>query len=278
MNKTLILLVLLSNLLFAQNTNETITVFFDSNDFTLQSEQKVKLISFFSLENTIVKSISIEGFCDDIGSSEDNYILSKKRAVSVENFIQKEFNATIKIVEGKGEIALSNTIPIEQERKNNRKVTIQIAYTKMDKDSVITKKTIKDIYSNYKTFSDDLKVGDKVIIKKLFFKGGSTIFEEAEEAEAELKKIVDFLVLNPNVSIEIQGHVCCIPPQYKDAFDRVSGKTNLSETRSQKIYDYLIEKGISSERMTHKGYGRQFPIPDAEEQFNKRVEILITKI
>jgi outer membrane protein OmpA-like peptidoglycan-associated protein len=89
MKKILFLVLFFSNYLFAQNTNETITVFFDSNDFTLQSEQKEKLISFFSSENTIVKSISIEGFCDDIGSSRDNYILSKKRAISVENFIQR---------------------------------------------------------------------------------------------------------------------------------------------------------------------------------------------
>ena len=270
--------LLLGNHVFAQNSVETITVFFASNEFTLQSEQKEKLSSFFSAENTIIETISIEGFCDDIGSSEDNYILSKNRAISVKNFLQKEFNATVKTIEGKGEIALQNTISVEQERKNNRKVTIQIAYSKKDTDSGSTPKTSKDIYSNYKSFSDDLKVGDKVIINKLFFKGGSTFFNEEEEAEAELKKIVAFLVLNPNVSIEIQGHVCCIPPQYKDAFDRVSGKTNLSETRSQKIYDYLIEKGISSERMTHKGYGRQFPILGADEQFNKRVEILITKI
>ena len=279
MNKTvLIFLLLLANGALAQSSLETITVFFDSNEFTLQSEQKVNIISFFSAENTIIESITVEGFCDDIGSNEANIELSKKRAISVENFIKKEFNAIATIVEGKGEIALSNTTSIEQERKKNRKVTIQIAFTKINNEAGNNEKIIKDIYSTYKTFSDKLEVGDKIIIKKLFFKGGSTLFQEEAEAEEELKKIVDFLLLNPNVSIEIQGHVCCIPTQYKDAYDRVSGKTNLSETRSKKIYDYLIGKGISGDQITHKGYGRQFPIPDAEEPFNKRVEILITKI
>lgn len=276
--KKILLLLLLSKCLFAQNTNETITVFFNSNDFNLYSEQKEQLNSFFSAENNIIESVSIEGFCDDIGTYEDNYILSKKRANSVENFIQKEFNVKSGIVEGKGEIALSNTISIEEERKNNRKVILQISYKKITKDSVDAEKKPIDIYSNYKTFSDNLKVGDKIIIKKLFFKGGTTLFHEEEEAEAELKKMVDFLNLNATLSIEIQGHVCCIPPSYKDAFDKISGKTNLSETRSQKIYDYLIEKGISSDRLTHKGYGRQFPIEGADEKFNKRVEILITKM
>jgi len=279
MNKTwLIFLLLLANRVPGQSTLETITVFFNSNEFTLQSEQKANIIPFFSAENTIIESITIEGFCDDIGSNEANIELSKKRAISVENFIKKEFNAIATIVEGKGEIALSTTTSIEQERKNNRKVTIQIAFTKIDKVAGSNEKNVKDIYSTYKTFSDKLAVGDKIIIKKLFFKGGSTLFQEEEEEEEELKKIVDFLIQNPNVSIEIQGHVCCIPTQYKDAYDRISGKTNLSETRSKKIYDYLIEKGISGDRITHKGYGRQFPIPDAEEPFNKRVEILITKI
>jgi outer membrane protein OmpA-like peptidoglycan-associated protein len=278
MGKKFLLLLLLSKCLFAQNTNETITVFFDSNDFNLNSEQKKQLITFFSAENTFVESISIEGFCDDIGSYEDNTILSKKRANSVGNFMQKEFNANIKIVEGKGEIALSNTIPIEQERKNNRKVTLQILYKKIKKAAVETEKKPIDIYSNYKTFSDDLKVGDKIIIKKLFFKGGLTDFEEEEEADAELKKIVDYLSINATVSIEIQGHVCCISASFKDAYDKFTGRNNLSETRAQKIFDYLLEKGISSDRMTYKGYGKQFPIEGADEQFNKRVEILITKI
>jgi outer membrane protein OmpA-like peptidoglycan-associated protein len=120
MNKTvLIFLLLLANDALAQSSLETITVFFDSNEFTLQSEQKVNIISFFSAENTIIESITVEGFCDDIGSNEANIELSKKRAISVENFIKKEFNAIATNVEGKGEIALSNTTSMN---KNERKI------------------------------------------------------------------------------------------------------------------------------------------------------------
>jgi outer membrane protein OmpA-like peptidoglycan-associated protein len=267
-----------SNYLFAQNTKETITVFFDSNNFSLKLEEKDKLISFFSNENTIVESISIKGYCDDIGSSEDNYILSKNRANSVATFIKTEFNSILKSLEGKGEIALSNNSSVEQERKNNRKATLEILYSKSNKNSDEDEKTTKDAFSNYKSFSDDLKVGDKIIIDNLLFVGSLTVFEYKEDAEQALQKIVAYLKNNPSYTIEIQGHVCCISASFKDAYDRDSGKNNLSETRAEKIYDYIIEKGISSERMTHKGYGRQFPILGADEQFNKRVEILITKI
>ena len=133
-------------------------------------------------------------------------------------------------------------------------------------------------YKNYKTFSDKLVVGDKIIIKNLLFKGNLTIFEDPEEAIIELEKIVVYLNENPNTTIEIQGHVCCIGSAHSDAHDRFTGKNNLSHTRAQKVYDYLIEKGIAPNRMSHKGYGRKFPIPGGIESDNKRVEILITKI
>ena len=58
----------------------------------------------------------------------------------------------------------------------------------------------------------------------------------------------------------------------------IRDRNNLSHTRAQKVFDYLIEKGISPNRMTYMGYGRKFPIPGGIESDNKRVEILITKI
>lgn len=271
MKKIVVLVVCFSNYLFAQNTNEIITVFFDPNNFTLKLEEKDKLISFFSNEDTKVESLSIKGYCDDIGSLEDNYVLSKKRASSVENFIKTEFNTTIKTVEGKGEIALSNNSTLEQERKNNRKVTLEILYSKSNKNNVETEKTSRDVFSNYKSFSDDLNVGDKIIIDNLLFRGSLTVFEDEKLAALELQKIVTYLKNNPSYSIEIQGHVCCISASFYDAFDKFSGKNNLSETRAERIFTFLIEKGISSERMTHKGYGRQFPIEGAEEHLIKEL-------
>lgn len=268
-----------SSFLFGQNTKELVTIFFDSNDPTIKSSEKEKLISFFSNEDLNIQSINIEGFCDDVGTSESNLILSLNRAKSVEEFLKKEFNLSTDSFVGKGEIALTTNSSEEETRKNNRKVVIKVTFSKTSSLAVNNQSTTNQgVFSEYKSFSDKLVVGDKIMVNKLLFLGSLTTFEDPEQAELELAKIVSFLNNNPTYSIEIQGHVCCISASFKDAYDRLSGKNNLSETRAEKIYNLLIEKGISSERMSHHGYGRQFPIPGAEEHFNKRVEILITKI
>ncbi len=264
--------------LYSQEEQKSVVVFFNSNEFDLSSEAEGTLNAFISDETLIISSITIEGFCDDIGSNENNLILSTNRAQSVANYLKKEFNLDCKSVVGKGELSLTRKISIEQSRKNNRKVVVKIAFSRTSEETVISNKDSENLYKNYKTFSDKLVVGDKIIIKNLLFKGGLTIFENPEEAIVELDKIVTYLNENPNTTIEIQGHVCCIGVVHSDAHDRFSGKNNLSHTRAQKIYDYLIEKGITPNRMTHMGYGRKFPIPGGIESENKRVEILITKV
>lgn len=278
MNRIYFLFLFCCSLLYSQEEQKTIVVLFNSNEFYLSSMAEGTLSSFFSDESLTITSISIEGFCDDIGSEENNLILSTNRAQSIANYLKKEFSLNCNSVLGKGEISLKNNTSINESRKNNRKAVLEITFSKNSEEKIIANNDSENRYKNYKTFSDKLVVGDKIIIKNLVFKGSLTIFENPEEAIIELEKIVVYLNENPNTTIEIQGHVCCIGSAHSDAHDRSTGKNNLSHTRAQKVYNYLIEKGISSNRMTHMGYGRKFPIPGGIESDNKRVEILITKI
>jgi outer membrane protein OmpA-like peptidoglycan-associated protein len=265
------------SVLYSQEEQKSIVVLFNSNEFALSSEAEGTLTAFFSDETLVISSISIEGFCDDIGSIENNLILSTNRAQSVANYLKKGFNLNCNSIRGKGELPLMNSF-VDESRKNNRKAILEITFSKSSEENIESNKDFEKRYKNYKTFSDKLIVGDKIIIKNLLFKGSLTIFENPEEAIIELEKIVVYLNENPNTTIEIQGHVCCIGSAHSDAHDRFSGKNNLSHTRAQKVFDYLTEKGISPNRMSHKGYGRKFPIPGGIESDNKRVEILITKV
>ncbi|MFY8180477.1 MAG: OmpA family protein [Flavobacterium sp.] len=278
MNRIYLLLLFCCSILYSQEEQKSIVVLFNSNEFALSSEAEGTLSAFFSDETLVISSISIEGFCDDVGSVENNLILSTNRAQSVANYLKKEFNLNCNSILGKGEIPLTSKLSFNEFRKNNRKAVVKITFSKNSEQNVTSSKDSENRYMNYKTFSDKLVVGDKIIIKNLLFKGSLTIFENPEEAIIELDKIVTYLNENPNTTIEIQGHVCCIGSAHSDAHDRFSGKNNLSHTRAQKIYDYLIEKGISTSRMTHMGYGRKYPIPGGIESDNKRVEILITKV
>jgi len=277
MKQIYLLFLFCCSILYAQKEQKSIVVLFNSNEFALSSIAESTLRGFFSDETLVIASISIEGFCDDVGSTENNLILSTNRAQSVANYLKKEFNLSCNAVLGKGELSLMNS-PVDESRKNNRKAILEITFSKNSEQNVTSNKDSENRYKNYKTFSDKLVVGDKIIIKNLLFKGSLTIFENPEEAIIELEKIVVYLNENPTSTIEIQGHVCCIGSAHSDAHDRFSGKNNLSHTRAQKVFDYLTEKGIAPSRMTHMGYGRKFPIPGGIESDNKRVEILITKI
>jgi outer membrane protein OmpA-like peptidoglycan-associated protein len=102
-----------------------------------------------------------------------------------------------------------------------------------------------------------------------FYLNTTKIVELSEPVLAELAKI---LKDNPNLKIEIQGHICC---QF------VNDVSGLSTQRARAVYDYLVKNKIEKSRLRYKGYGNLKPIhkiPEQdylEEQENRRVEILI---
>ena len=223
MNRIYLLFLFCCSILYSQEEQKSIVVLFNSNEFALSSEAEGTLSAFFSDETLVSSSIAIEGFCDDIGSIENNLILSTNRAQSVANYLKKGFNLNCNSILGKGELPLINS-SVDESRKNNRKAILEITFSKSSEENIISNKDSEKRYKNYKTFSDKLVVGDKIIIKNLLFKGSLTIFENPEEAIIELDKIVTYLNENSNTTIEIQGHVCCIGSAHSDAHDRFSGK------------------------------------------------------
>ena len=77
---------------------------------------------------------------------------------------------------------------------------------------------------------------------------------------------------NPNVKIDIQGHLCC---QFTNRMKHVS------TDRALAVYDFLVKNKIKSNRLKYKGYGVKkpiHPIPEkspTQEAENRRVEIKI---
>jgi len=67
--------------------------------------------------------------------------------------------------------------------------------------------------------------------------------------------------------------VCCTEGE-DDAVDRKTNKKNLSIARAKFVYDFLLEKGVSSERMSYEGLAHKFPLGGSEDK-DRRVEILI---
>lgn len=267
------------------------SVFFDFDKHKLTDEEDNRLKEYVkSLGNIVILSIGLEGFCDDRGSIEYNRLLSQRRAKTVSDILQ-EIASKQKNVEGKGKIDLRITElklsddELDATRQLNRRVDVYLEYFHNDfidlskpKDSLPSKVEVVNRQLRLKTFEDKpLKVGDIIKLKDLYFEGGRAVL--LRKSEKQLDKLLQELRNNPNFKFQIQGHVCCIDTDYfRDAVDEDTGISNLSEARAKAIFAYLIANGIPEERMTYKGYGRDFPLDGEKERNNKRVEICITSI
>jgi outer membrane protein OmpA-like peptidoglycan-associated protein len=122
---------------------------------------------------------------------------------------------------------------------------------------------------------EKIKVGERIILKNIFFE-----FDKADllpESKMELDRLVELLNRYPAMKIEIGGHT--------DSKGNDEYNLKLSQARAQAVVDYLINKGISKDRLQAKGYGETKPIapnqnPDGSDneegrQLNRRTEFKI---
>jgi OOP family OmpA-OmpF porin len=76
---------------------------------------------------------------------------------------------------------------------------------------------------------------------------------------------------HPQVRVEIGGHT--------DSIGSSSYNLELSALRAQSVKSYLIEHGISPDRLTTRGYGESMPIASnatpAGRALNRRIEFRI---
>lgn len=120
-----------------------------------------------------------------------------------------------------------------------------------------------------------VKKGAVFPIKNLYFVGNQAVL--LPKSEPTLPKLLAFMQKNDCGKIEIAGHINQPnrPPVHPDSWDY-----KLSVRRAQLVYDYLLENGISTDRMTYQGYGNSqmiYPTARTEEKQakNRRVEIRV---
>jgi peptidoglycan-associated lipoprotein len=77
----------------------------------------------------------------------------------------------------------------------------------------------------------------------------------------ELNKLVDFLTINANLRIEIRSHT---DERGSDVYNE-----KLSQRRAQSVVDYLVDSGISRDRLEARGLGEYEPavirLPSGED-------------
>src|SRR5690606_38007707 len=129
----------------------------------------------------------------------------------------------------------------------------------------VEKDSLKDI-KNMKIQLAPAASGEQFIFENVFFD-----FDKADlkqESFSSLKRLYNFLIENPDLSIIIVGHTDNVGlSDYNDT---------LSLKRAESVQHYLVSKGIAPDRLKIDGAGDKQPLKanDTEENraFNRRIE------
>lgn len=242
---------------FAQNQTE---VFFEFDRYDLEPSQRQKLDTW-AVENPKAEVTGIYGYCDRIGTLGYNDSLSVKRAETVRRYLESNDIAFADDFElkGYGESFLQSKI-----RSENRKVGVR--YT-LEKQSQGMKPK-----SELQKTMEKAVVGERIRLPDLnFFNMSDQI---VPKSRAVLGELLEIMKSNPNLRVEIQGHICCQTVKERDY-------SYVSTMRAKAVYNYLVRNGIEPERLSYKGYGVSrplHPIPEKnekEQDENRRVEVEI---
>jgi len=246
----------------AQQT-KSINVFFNTDVSRLNQNEIKNLNAFLKGMDTVnIVSISIFGYCDDVGRKGYNDTLSTMRADFIKDMLLSANvkDEVINILEGKGKLPLSKESSVIEQRNFNRRAEIIVSYTSKSKEKGI--------------LSDKQKVGDKIVLENILFEVSR--HQLLPESYPTLIKLIKVLKEQPEYHIAILGHVCCNPPG-KDIRDFDTGENNLSLARAKVIYEFLIQNGIAAERLSYKGMMANFPLGKGDKN-DRRVEVQITSI
>lgn len=272
---------------------EQFSIYFDSNKFELTPKEKNNLNQWIAA-NPSIKIVGIHGFTDEDGSNGFNDTLAKNRIAFIYNLIKDK----IKIRDDFKTRSFGELHNLSKIKAENRKVTLFYIQAKDIpreneilgiKEAPITQPLKEIIHypeklvfenpdgtkSEYKLNVDFMKqiseapVGEKLKIDNLNFKINTFIV--VPESRGKLYELLVVLQKNPQLKIEIQGHLCCMP----------NDRLDLSTQRAKAVNNFLEANGINEKRLTYKGFGSTqpiFPLPEKDESqraANRRVEIMI---
>lgn len=117
-----------------------------------------------------------------------------------------------------------------------------------------------------------LEAGSAYTINDILFATNSSTLNS--KSEFILKQFGRFLKENPTITIMIQGHT--------DDLGDDAQNMKLSEERANEVKRFLIAQGITSNRLSSKGFGETLPkVPnnsDKNRAVNRRTDFLIEKL
>lgn len=125
-------------------------------------------------------------------------------------------------------------------------------------------------------FLESLYPGQTFVLENIYYDFDKS--DIREDAAIELDKLIALLKQYPSISIELSSHT---DSRGSDAYNQA-----LSQRRAESAVNYLIDKGISRERLQARGYGESrlvnncsngVPCSVEAHQLNRRTEFTILK-
>ena len=116
----------------------------------------------------------------------------------------------------------------------------------------------------------EIKIDFEKLAKSSLFEFNSD--KVSQDSYAGLDFVASFLKENPNVTVKVEGHT--------DNVGRQLYNQKLSERRAKSVADYIISKGVDSERVSTQGFGFSRPIASNDTSEgrakNRRTELVFT--
>ena len=117
---------------------------------------------------------------------------------------------------------------------------------------------------------DGCNKGDNIVLRGVNFEFDKDVL--TVNATVLLDQVAAALARRPDIKVEIGGHT--------DAKGSVAYNKKLSERRAASVRAYLVQKGVSEDRITSVGYGKVVAIAtndtDEGRALNRRVELTVT--
>ena len=232
--------------------------------------------------NSTTKNISKSDFTADINV---NITHNDPRFTLAGNVVNKTTNAPEGNVDVTATNTTQNSINTQQSKMGDGSFNIQLdansdftivgrkASFLSNIENVSTKGLNRSttLYLKLKLDVQEVTTAKNIVLNNINFESGKTALNVS--TSKDLDRLVLFLKDNPTSKLEIQGHT--------DISGTIAGNNKLSQARANSIVTYLINKGISKERLIAKGYGSSVPIASndtpAGKAQNRRVEMKLVE-
>lgn len=280
---------------FFLQAQEQISFYFDTNQSDLKKSESTRLSQWMETHKK-VKIVAINGYTDEDGTVGFNDTLAQKRV----DFIFKIVKNQIAIRDDFKSRSFGKLHDQSDDKAQNRRVTIYYILEQdlaredeilgIKKEEPIKKVKPKkqfpeaiviqnpngtesqyELNVEFMRQVDAAEPGEKLKLDNLNFQLNT--FAIVNESRGKLYELLIVMQQNPELSIDIQGHLCCM----------TNDRNNLSYQRAKAISNFLRANGIENSRVTFQGFGVTnpiYPIPEKNEEeraANRRVEILILK-